>query len=204
MTDTQKIVLPFIGSIFGTLLTIFINNRINKSNKNALKVERVRLEMYTIIEEVFLYAFHSMARELAGRYRYAFHKIKPDEDFDRLNYLKYINDSELYSVKFDEARVKLFMKFGELQEIWNNPWEISEIRRLINSEAPTIIKKYDNVFTASMDEIRIEFVYKEELDKIVPHMLFDSYGKNLITIQSILLPLLTKDKIESTKRSLIR
>ncbi|MHB8260423.1 MAG: hypothetical protein ACYDCN_07915 [Bacteroidia bacterium] len=186
--DANKYIFTFLASLSVALIVIIINYRLESNKLKKQKKEKLRNEIYVLCEKIIRYALHSSQRELAAKYFYSMHKADKDEDFDKINYFKYLSDAESSALSCTLCRADLIAKIGELENCRMNPNEIKEIKEAMISCDNTIIKRADGVFTKEMDKNEIAKIYKHEMDGLPDYVRNNSCGKHLIKIQKIMYP----------------
>ncbi len=126
--DNKKYFIAFISSLTVALILVLVNNIWDKHKRRKAIVERLLNEIYVLCEKIMRYALHANQRALSAKYFYAMHKADRDENFDQTNYSKYLSDAESSALAYTLSQADLIGKIGELENYWNSPKEIKEIK----------------------------------------------------------------------------
>lgn len=186
--DNEKYVITFIASLSVALIIFFANVFWDRAKRKKETREKLRREIFLICEKLIRYAIHASQRALEAKYFYSMHKADRDEDFDKVNYSKYLNDCESSSLATTLYHAELVSKIMELENIWNNDVEIKNIKHLMFEEGYTIIKTFDGIFNEKMSKEQIEAIRNSEMSSIEIYVTNKSIGKNIVEIQNIIYP----------------
>jgi hypothetical protein len=187
--DSIKYIITFIASLTVALIIFFstiIKDRLKAKRETR---ERLRREIYFICEKLLSHAIYASKRALETRYYYSMHKIAKDEDFDKSNYSKYLNDAESAILSASLCQVELKSKIKELEYL--NGKDIKDIGKLVSEDGEQLIKRYDGFFNKNMTKDEIQNNRDVEMKKIVNYTKEISIGKNLVEIQKLIYPILT-------------
>ncbi len=186
--NKYEIYCLFLASLSVALILFYLNILKDEKKRKKEKIEKLRGEIYFLCEKVIAYAVHSSQRALEARYYYSMHKANRDEDFDKGNYMKYLNDSENSSLLVTINKAELISKLIELESFYDNINEMNRIKELMYKTGNNLVKTYGGVFNPSMVESEIENKRDIEMARVESYVRNDSMGKNIIEIQKIINP----------------
>jgi len=186
--EINKYIITFIASLSVALIIFFANVLWDKRKRNKETKERLRREIFLLIEKIITSAIHAGKAALEARYYYAMHKIDKDEDFDKSNYSKYINDCESSNLNALMYRTELISKIMELETHWDNAEDIKKIKSLLEKEGNSLINNHSGIYNETMNKDQIEQIRDSRRQSIENYVKNESIGKNIIEIQHVLYP----------------
>ncbi|MEO6302138.1 MAG: hypothetical protein ABIP51_03090 [Bacteroidia bacterium] len=196
MTDSEikTKVLEMIGSVALVLFTVYATMRSQKRKEKQDSILKLRYEMLALCQSIMSNAYYSSSRELEALHRYAMHKAKPDEDFDKHAHIKYVEVSEEAAANMHKDYNNLISKLGLMSAIWDIEAEVFEVKRLVglSKSSPYILIDLSHVFNDKMTVDEIKKAYEKHESKIRSYIADFSWGENLCKIQNILDPSLAK------------